>query len=108
MNAIREADVIVHVLRSFENDEIVHVDDGIDVKRDLATVDLELLLADLQVVETRLERIAAQGKKKLENPREKRLLERVKEQLEDEIPVGAMALDDADRERSCPYHLPHR
>lgn len=98
LDAIREADIIVHVLRAFANPNIVHVEDSINIMRDLATIDLELLLADLQVVETRLERIAAQSKKKLENPREEEVLKKIKAALEEEIPVSALDLSAGDRE----------
>ncbi len=98
LNAIREADIIVHVLRAFENSDIVHVDDTVDMRRDLSTIDLELLLSDLQVVETRLERIVGQSKKKLENPREEEVLLKIQAALETETPVSALDLDAEERE----------
>ncbi|MCI1966623.1 MAG: redox-regulated ATPase YchF [Oscillospiraceae bacterium] len=53
---IRECDAIVHVVRCFENDDIVHVDGSIDPKRDIDTINTELILSDLEVLERRMER----------------------------------------------------
>ena len=53
---IRECDAIVHVVRCFENDDIVHVDGSIDPKRDIETINTELILSDLEVLERRMER----------------------------------------------------
>ena len=54
---IRETDAIIHVLRCFENDNIVHVDGSIDPVRDKETIDYELILKDLEAVEKKLEKI---------------------------------------------------
>ncbi len=53
---IRECDAIVHVVRCFENDDIVHVDGNIDPKRDIETINLELILADVEMLERRIEK----------------------------------------------------
>ena len=53
---IRECDAIVHVVRCFENDDIVHVDGSIDPKRDIETINTELILSALEVLERRMER----------------------------------------------------
>jgi len=53
---IRETDAIIHVLRCFENDNIVHVDGSIDPIRDKETIDIELQLKDMEAVENRLDR----------------------------------------------------
>ena len=52
---IRETDAIIHVLRCFENDNIIHVDGSVDPVRDKETIDIELQLKDLEAVEKRLE-----------------------------------------------------
>ena len=54
---IRETDAIIHVLRCFDNDNIVHVDEGIDPVRDKGTIDVELQLKDLEAVEKRLDKV---------------------------------------------------
>ncbi|MBK5203780.1 MAG: redox-regulated ATPase YchF [Prolixibacteraceae bacterium] len=59
---IRETDAIIHVLRCFDNDNIVHVDNKIDPVQDKETVDIELQLKDLENVETRIKKIERQAK----------------------------------------------
>ena len=54
---IRETDAILHVLRCFDNDNIVHVDGSVDPIRDKETIDIELQLKDLETVEKRLEKV---------------------------------------------------
>ena len=56
LSHIRQVDAIVHVVRCFENDKITHVDGGIDPIRDIETINLELILSDLEVVTRRLEK----------------------------------------------------
>ncbi|MVB10932.1 Ribosome-binding ATPase YchF [Caprobacter fermentans] len=53
---IRECDAIVHVVRCFQDDDIVHVDGSIDPKRDIETINTELILSDLEVLDRRIER----------------------------------------------------
>jgi GTP-binding protein YchF len=55
---IRATDAIVHVVRCFKNDEIIHVDGSVDPLRDIDVINLELILADLAQVEKRLERVS--------------------------------------------------
>ncbi len=64
---IREVDAIVHVVRCFENSDIVHVDGSVDSLRDVETINLELILSDLEIVERAIERTtkAARADKKL-------------------------------------------
>lgn len=59
---IRETDAILHVLRCFDNDNIVHVDGSIDPIRDKETIDIELQLKDLETVQKRLERVKRTAK----------------------------------------------
>ncbi|GGG99187.1 ribosome-binding ATPase YchF [Polaribacter pacificus] len=59
---IRETDAIIHVLRCFDNDNIIHVDTTIDPIRDKETIDIELQLKDLETVEKRLERVKRTAK----------------------------------------------
>ena len=53
---IRESDAIVHVVRCFVNDDIIHVEGSIDPKRDIETINLELILSDLEVLDRRIEK----------------------------------------------------
>ena len=54
---IRETDAIIHVIRCFDNDNIVHVDTTVDPVRDKETIDVELQLKDFETLEKRLERV---------------------------------------------------
>ena len=80
---IRECNAIIHVLRCFENDNIVHVDGSVNPIRDKGTIDVELQLKDLETVEKRLEKVnraAKAGDKKA--AKEQDLLNRIKTTLE--------------------------
>ena len=59
---IRETDAIIHVLRCFENDNIIHVYESVDPVRDKETIDIELQLKDLETVQKRLERVREPAK----------------------------------------------
>ena len=59
---IREVDAVIHVVRCFEDDDVLHVAGGIDPARDIETIGLELIFADLEVLERRVERLAKQVK----------------------------------------------
>jgi GTP-binding protein YchF len=90
---IRETDAILHVLRCFDNDNIVHVDGNIDPIRDKETIDMELQLKDLESVEKRLERVkrtAKTGNKEAQN--EVDALVVLKEGLEAGTSVRAITL----------------
>ncbi len=79
---IRECNAIIHVLRCFDNDNIVHVDGSVDPIRDKETIDIELQLKDLETVEKRLEKVkkaAKTGNKEAQV--EAALLERIRETL---------------------------
>lgn len=88
LQAVREADALIHVVRAFENQEVLHVEGSIDILRDLETVNLELLFADLQVIENRIERINSQKKKTKEHKIELEGLKKLQEVLEEEKPIN--------------------
>ncbi len=79
---IREVDAIVHVVRCFENNDIIHVEGSIDPLRDVDTIDIELILSDLEIIERAIDRTtkAAKSDKKLLDKLE--VLEKVKAALE--------------------------
>ncbi len=58
LSNIRECDAIVHVVRCFDDDDIVHVDGGVDPVRDVETINLELIFSDLEIVDRRIDRLA--------------------------------------------------
>jgi len=96
---IRETDAIIHVVRCFDNDNIVHVDTTIDPVRDKETIDIELQLKDLESLEKRIDRVkknARTGNK--EAQKELDVLEKVKAGLEAAVSVRAIELADKERE----------
>lgn len=96
---IRETDAIIHVLRCFDNDNIIHVDDSIDPVRDKETIDIELQLKDLETVEKRLDKVkkaARTGDKAA--MKELGVITLVKEKLEAAISVRAIELSEKERE----------
>ena len=80
---IRKVDALVHVIRVFEDQDVAHTEGSIDPLRDIETINLELLFADLGVVETRIERIESAKKVKKDNLSELEVLKKCKEALED-------------------------
>ncbi len=85
---IREVDAIVHVVRCFENDNVVHVDGSVDPVRDKEIIDTELLLKDLETVEKRLEKLKKQAKSgQKEEVRRVEIAESIKAHLESEHPA---------------------
>lgn len=96
---IRETDAILHVLRCFDNDNIVHVDGSVDPVRDKETIDIELQLKDLDTADKKLEKVkraARTGNK--EAIKEEAALNKVKQGLEAGISVRAINLSEAERE----------
>lgn len=90
---IREVDAIVHVVRCFENENIVHVDGKIDPISDIETINLELIFCDIETISKRLERAAKAAKAgDKKTIAEIAVLNRVKESLENGIPVRALDL----------------
>ena len=98
LSHIREVDAIVHVVRCFEDENIVHVDGSVDPARDVETIGIELIFADLETVEKRIDRTrkAAKGDKQLMG--EVELLERAKAHLEAGKPIRTMQADEKEKE----------
>ena len=95
LSHIREVDAIIHVVRCFEDGNIIHVEGSVDAMRDVETINLELMMADIEVVDKRLEKA-----KKMSKSGEKKylaeiaLLERIKESLEAFNSVRTMDFDE--------------
>ena len=87
---IREVDALIHVVRCFDDDNIIHVNDSIDPVRDVDTVNLELILSDMELVERRIERAkkALKGDKTLE--KEVKLFEDLLDVLNDGKPARSV------------------
>lgn len=97
---IRDVDAILHVVRCFENGDVIHVEGTVDPLRDVETIETELILADLQTVESARERSQkkartgdADAKKRLQ------LLERCFERLDNAQPIRGIPLHDAEEEK---------
>jgi GTP-binding protein YchF len=101
---LREADALLHVVRAFEDPAVPHAEGSVDAWRDLERLDLEFMLADLSVMEKRLERLKASGHhgtpaERDANDRELALLERLHTPLAAGQPLRDMAID-AEEEKS--------
>ena len=99
---LRNADALLHVIRSFDDPAVPHPDGSVDAWRDLERLDLELILADLAVVEKRVERLRTQGHhgtpaEREANDRELAILERILPDLEAGRPIRDTALDGDER-----------
>ena len=94
LSHIREVDAIIHVVRCFEDDDIIHVDGSVNAKRDIETINLELILSDMEMIDRRIDRVskAMKGDKSL--GKELEFLKRVKEALENEKPARSVECDD--------------
>ena len=80
---IREVDAIVHVVRCFENSDIVHVDGSINPLRDIETINLELIFSDLEILERRISKVSKVARNDKSAAKELGLLNKVKAHLED-------------------------
>ena len=87
---IREVDAIVHVVRCFEDDNVIHVDGSVDPLRDIETINLELIFADLEVLERRISKVARTAKMDKEAGKEMAFLKRLKEHLEAGKPASLL------------------
>ncbi len=91
---IRETDAIAHVVRCFEDDDVVHVSGGVDPLRDIEVINTELALADMDSVEKALDRATRQAKTGDKAAAARRdLLERVVAHLHEGLPVRTLGLD---------------
>ena len=99
LSHIREVDAIVHVVRCFVDSNVTHVSDTIDPVADMQTINLELILADIETVTARLNKAVSMqktGDKKYKIEAE--LLQRILRHLESEQPVRTMEFDEEERE----------
>ena len=107
LSHIREVDAICEVVRCFENEDIIHVEDKIDPIRDIEIIEVELILADLEVVENRFNKIgkkAALSKDK-EVKKEAEILTKLKESLEKNIPIRRIELTEDELIYIKPFNL---
>ncbi len=97
LSHIREVDAIIHVVRCFENSDIVHVDATIDPARDIETINLELIFSDIEMVDRRIDRVskAMKGDKTL--AAELEFLKRLKDSLENNILARNIECDENEK-----------
>lgn len=97
LSHIREVDAVIHVVRCFEDDDIIHVDGSVNAKRDIETINLELILSDLEMIERRIDRTskAMKGDKSL--AAEYDFLQRIKTALENEQTARSIECDEEEK-----------
>ncbi|WP_142414831.1 redox-regulated ATPase YchF [Hathewaya massiliensis] len=99
LSHIREVEAIVHVVRCFEDENIVHVEGSVDPIRDIETINLELILSDLEILERRIdktEKLARSGDKVAKEQLE--ILKTIKDTLENNKPVRSIEFNDDEME----------
>lgn len=93
LSHIREVDAIVHVVRCFEDTNVVHVDGSIDPIRDIETINLELVFSDLEILERRIAKTGKMAKADKSFQKEVDVLQKLKEALEQGISARAVEFD---------------
>lgn len=105
-NLIKDADAIVHVVRAFEDESIMHPMNSVDPVRDVSSFEAELILGDLEFVEKRLQTIEQQSKRgKKQEATDKDLLMKCKQALEDEISLRDIKFSDEEKRQMLPYQF---
>ena len=95
---IREVDAIVHVVRCFDDTNIIHVEGSVDPIRDIETINLELIFSDLEILERRYSKVAKLANNDKSARKEKEMLERLKAHLEDGKLAKSFEPEDEDEE----------
>lgn len=98
LSHIREVDAIVHVVRCFENDDIIHVEGSIDPVRDIETINLELLLSDAEILDRRIVKSEKELKGDKSLQKEVDFLHRLKTELENGVNARAVETDEEEAE----------
>jgi len=103
---IKESDAVLHVVRAFKNQGVIHPSGDVNPLRDVVSFETEMLLGDLEFVEKRLERIDEQAKKgKRADEADRGFLLRCKRALEDEKPIRDIEFTDVERVLMSPYQF---
>ena len=97
LEAVRQVDALVHVVRAFENEQVAHLEGEIDPLRDIETINLELLFADLAVIENRIERIEGGKKVRKEEAFELEVLKKCREGLEKGSLINSLELSQEEK-----------
>ena len=96
---IREVDAIVHVVRCFEDTNVIHVDGSIDPIRDIETINLELIFSDLEILERRIAKVTKTARMDKEAAKELDFLQKIKKWLEDGKMAITMELENEDERK---------
>ena len=107
LSHIREVDAIVEVVRCFDDSNIIHVEGGVDPIRDIEIINVELMLADLEIVENRINKIGkkAMMTKDKETKLEVELLEKIKDSLEKNIPLRRLEYTEEELKSIKNFHF---
>ena len=107
LSHIREVDAIVEVVRCFDDSNIIHVEGGVDPIRDIEIINVELMLADLEIVENRINKIGkkAMMTKDKETKLEVELLEKIKDSLEKNIPLRRLEYTEEELKLIKNFHF---
>ena len=107
LSHIRQVDAVVEVVRCFEDENIIHVDGNVDPIRDIEVINVELVLSDLEIVLTRINKIGkkAMTTKDKNDLKEIELLNRIKESLEQNIPVRKLGLNEEEMKIISSFNL---
>lgn len=107
LSHIREVDAIVEVVRCFDDKNIIHVENEIDPIRDITTIEIELILADLEIVDNRLNKIGKKAtmSKDKEIKKEADLLVKLKESLENDVALRKLELSEEETKMVKHYNL---
>ena len=98
LSHIREVDAIVHVVRCFDNDDIIHVEGSIDPTRDIETINLELLLSDAEILDRRIAKAEKELKGDKSLQKEVDFLHRLKSELDSGVNARAVEADEEEKE----------
>lgn len=98
LDNVRKTDALAHIIRVFENDNVIHEEGSIDPIRDIESINLELLFADLGVIENRIHRIETSKKVTKENLAELEILKKCREGLENGLLIHNIDLNDEEKE----------
>ncbi len=105
LSNIREVDAIVHVVRCFEDPNVIHVEGSVSPERDIETINLELIFSDLEILERRISKTAKGAKNNKEEARELELLERIKLHLEDGKMAKSFTVNEEEEKLIKNYNL---
>ena len=97
LSHIREVDAIVHVVRCFDDANVIHVDGSVDPKRDAETINLELIFADIETLEKRMARTQKQARMDKSAAHEMELMEALKAHLEAGKPARTLEVSEEDK-----------